>query len=285
MQEKFSIFIPIEIEKSGKTGEEKYSNMKFKGIASNPNHGMDKQGQWLDPAGFNLNQFLNEGTINWHHRWKDKPSAIIGQPTKASITKSNELYVEGVLYPSSPLAREVYDLAEVMEKDSPDRRMGFSIEGIPLATDPKDKNKIIKAKITNLAITPQPVCPGTRMEIIKGGLNDLEFESETDYLIDIMKDGIRYTVDKNLTIEKSNPTDSSSCHTQNAETAEQKDRVTTKESLEGAKKKKKRKEEGYLTKGELISELIFEYNLDEASCKRVYDLCLEIDKNILKKSI
>ena len=204
-QDKFSIFIPIEIEKSGKTGEDRYSDMKFKGIASNPNLGDDKQGQWLDPAGFDLNQFIKEGNINYHHLWKNSPLAIIGEPTSARITKGNELYVEGRLYKDSAIAREVYDLAEILEKNSTTRRLGFSIEGLPLATDPKNENRILKAKITNLAITPAPICPGTKMELIKGGFEDLQFanQDQSEFIIDIVQDGYRYTVDKNLTISKS----------------------------------------------------------------------------------
>ena len=71
-QDKFSIFIPLEIEKSGKTGEDRYKNMKIKGIASNPNLGRDKQNQWLDPSGFDFQEFLSKGFLNWHHLWKDK---------------------------------------------------------------------------------------------------------------------------------------------------------------------------------------------------------------------
>lgn len=296
-EEKFSLFIPIELEKSDKVGEERYKNMRFKGIASNPNEGLDKQGQWLDPSGFNLNQFVKEGTLNWHHRWKDKPTAIIGQPTHASINKSNELYVEGMLYASSQMARDVYDLAEIMEKDSPDRRMGFSIEGVPLVVDPKDKNRILKAKITNLAITPSPICPGTKMELMKGGLDDLEFENnETEYLIDITENGIRYTVDRQLVIQKSETGSASlstEAHTQVGETAEQKDRVTAKESLDRGDRKKKKdddeekkvanieKKSDYLTKSELCLNILSIFNqIDNNSVKRILNLSEEIEKSI-----
>lgn len=201
-EEKFSIFIPLEIEK-GNDGEDRYANMKFKGIASNPNEGYDKQGQWLDPRGFDLNDFIKSGTFNWHHRWKDKPTAIVGEPTRAEVTKSGELYVEGTLYKSSQVARDIYDLAEVLQADSPNRRIGMSIEGIPTMVDPKNKNRILKARLTNIALTPAPICPGTSMELIKGGLEDLQFEQKEDFLIDITdENGTRWTVDKNLQLEK-----------------------------------------------------------------------------------
>lgn len=202
-QHKFSIFIPLEIEKSSKTGEERYDNMKFKGIASNPNLGDDKQGQWLDPSGFDLNDFIKSGTFNWHHRWKDKPTAIVGEPTKAHVTRKNELYVEGTLYKSSQVARDIYDLAEVLQADSPNRRIGMSIEGIPTMVDPKNKNRILKARLTNIALTPAPICPGTSMELMKGGIDELQFETKEDLLIDVTDEhGVRWTVDSNLTLHK-----------------------------------------------------------------------------------
>lgn len=208
MTDKFNIFIPFEIEKSGKTGEDRYKNMKIKGIASNPNLGKDKQDQWLDPSGFDFTDFMKSGFLNWHHLWKDKPQAIVGEPTKASITKGNEFYIEGQLYSDSPVARELYDLAEVLQKNSKTRKLGFSIEGRPTLVDPNDKNRILKAKITQLAITPAPICPGTSMELMKGGLDERSYETEKDseYLIDITDDnGVRWTVDGDLNIEKGGP--------------------------------------------------------------------------------
>lgn len=202
-EDKFSVFIPLELEKAG-DGDDRYGNMKFKGIASNPNFGDDKQGEWLDPSGFQLEQFLREGTINYHHLWPDKPLTIIGEPTLAKVTKGNEFYIEGKLYKDSPVARDVYDLAEILEKNSETRRLGFSIEGKALARDPKNKGRITKAKITNCAITPAPICPGTKMELIKGGFDDLKFQEDGKELIIDVTDanGIRYTVDNDLNITK-----------------------------------------------------------------------------------
>src|SRR5690606_16803629 len=122
----------------------------------------------------------------------------------AKSTKGGGLYVEGTLWKSSPLARDVYDVAEVMEKDSDTRRMGFSIEGIPVERDPNNEKRILKARITNLAITPAPKNKGTRMELIKGGLDEIEYETQegSEYLVDVIDNGIRYQVTKDLEIIK-----------------------------------------------------------------------------------
>ena len=198
INDKFSFFVPIEIQKSDDAGEDRYANMRFKGIASSPNLGLDTQGQRLMPGGFDYKDFLEKGNINYHHNWKKDPLAIIGEPVSATVTKKNEFYVEGYLYPSNQLARNVYDAAQVLEKDSKTRRLGFSIEGRVMEVDSADPNLITRAKITNVAITSAPSCSGTKMEIFKGGLEDLEYEE-----IEVESEGVHYHVGKDSVIVKS----------------------------------------------------------------------------------
>ncbi len=286
-QNKFTVFVPIEFEKSSKTGEQRYDNMRIKGVASNPNTGKDKQGQWLDPAGFDLNDFLKSGNLNYHHLWKKNPLAIVGEPTAARITKANELYIEGVLYKDSSTAREIYDLGEILEKNSKTRRLGFSIEGIPLEVDPTDENKITKARITNVAITPNPVNYGTRMDLIKGGVEGIDFERDNDdFLIDVIQDGIRYTVDKNLNIEKSE-TAGYGGESGSASSAEEMDRVTTRESVEHGKlpkKKRKKKideDKKDFSKGEIVLKIFSLFKgIDKDSVLRIANLSQEIQKSL-----
>lgn len=278
-EDKFSIFIPLEIEKGSGTGEDRYANMKIKGIASNPNQGMDKQGQWLDPSGFDLSDFVKSGHLNYHHLWKDKPLTIVGEPTVARVTKNNELYVEGKLYKDSQVARDLYDLGEILEKNSDTRRLGFSIEGTVIKKDPLNKNRIIKSKITQLAITPAPICPGTKMELMKGGLDDLKFDDNEDqeFLIDIVDNGVRYTVDRNLQLVKAMVAG----ETTGRETADQSlsQEPLKQESIAGKKKKKKVAKQ-QLSKGEVFSHLVSEYDLDNESCKRVWELSQLIEKKM-----
>src|SRR5690606_2837507 len=56
---------------------------------------------------------------------------------------------------------------------SPDRRMGFSIEGKALDRDPLNPKRITKARITGVAITASPKNPNTLMSIVKGEYSDL----------------------------------------------------------------------------------------------------------------
>lgn len=204
----FRFFVPVEIEKAkDKTGKEV---MKIAGVASTADR--DSDGEVLDPSGFDLSYFLNNGFINWHHQAKNKPNAIIGEPTVAEI-KDGGLYVEGLLYPESNLAKEVYELAKGLEKSGSKRRLGFSIEGKVLERDSLDERFVKKAKITGLAVTPTPKNANTIVDIIKGNFNEIEkdeilqFEGTkanggTQNIIDITKpNGDRVVVDNSYNIK------------------------------------------------------------------------------------
>lgn len=175
----FKFYTPLEIKKS--KDEEGVEVMKIGGVASTMDE--DSDGEFLDPNGFVLDEFLEVGLVNWHHGAKDKPLTIIGEPSVAEI-RPQGLYVECNLYKSSPTAREVYELAEIMEKDSKKRRLGFSIEGSVLERKSEDKkspdyNIITKALITGLAVTHMPKNAKTFADIIKGKTNE-EIQEEED---------------------------------------------------------------------------------------------------------
>ena len=181
MQDKFSVWCEADIFKAidPVTGE---VTMKMGGIASTS--AKDSDGEYLDPNGFDVKPLLEKGLVNWHHRAKDQPQAIIGEPTTAKITPEG-LYIEAKLYPSSPLANEVYCLAETLEKDSSTRRLGFSIEGRVLKRRSNKKtsplyNMVDKAEITGVAITHQPKNPKTLASIIKGETDNSEEYSESE---------------------------------------------------------------------------------------------------------
>ena len=169
MDNKFRFWVPANIEKA--TDKDGKKIMKLGGIASCSAE--DSDGEELITDGFDISYLKSCGTINWHHQSKNSPAAIIGEPTKAEIRKDG-LFVEATLYPDSKIAREVYELAEVLEKNSKTRRLGFSVEGTALARDPNNQKKIIKAAITAVAVTHQPKNPKTLAEIIKGITDDEE---------------------------------------------------------------------------------------------------------------
>jgi len=168
VSEKFKFYTQATIEKA--VDKEGKTVMKMGGIASTADE--DADGEFLDPNGFVVDDFMSTGLVNWHHGVKNKPKMIVGEPTIAEI-RPEGFYVECLLYPSSEIAREIYETAEILEKDSNTRRLGFSIEGEVIERQSDDEDdalykKIKKANITGLAITHMPKNGKTFAQIIKG---------------------------------------------------------------------------------------------------------------------
>ena len=163
----FKFWTPLEITK-GKD-EKGEAIMKLGGIAST--FDKDADGEFLDPNGFDIDDFEKIGLVNWHHMAKDQPATIVGEPTRVEL-RPEGFYVETTLYPSSKVARDVWELAQTLAKDSKTRKLGYSVEGQVVERGSEDENHpdyniVKKAKITGLAITHMPKNPMTFAEIIK----------------------------------------------------------------------------------------------------------------------
>lgn len=281
MKSNFKFFVPIDSFEKAKDDNGKRI-MKIKGVASTTDE--DTDGEFMDPNGFQLDYFTDYGFLNWHHQVKNNPLAIVGEPTKAVI-KNNQFHVEGFLYDENPLAKQIYDLGEVLQKSSKKRRLGFSIEGKALERDILNKKRVTKACITGLAITPTPKNAQTLAEIVKGEIHedDLEFDLIKDesnggaiFIVDVTRPtGERVTVDSdfNIKVHKSLGTDSGS--------------ALIPESVEGSTKNlqtnKKNEDEdlGKIKKSEIFSsdlvkslvyEKILDYTDDLNSAEKVYNL-------------
>lgn len=278
-KKKFKFFVPCEISKSENDGEVK---MVFRGEASSNEEDTDKE--ILEPGGFILDKFIKSGFFNWNHKASTDPSAIIGEPTQVKIT-NNKLYLEGFLYPDSEKAIKVYKLGEVLEKNSPNRRLGFSIEGRALERDPHNPKRILKALITGCAITPTPKNPSTWMELVKGDIfnDDWEYDvitksedangGDIEYIVDVIDDdGIRRTVDSNFNIK-----------IQRAITTESIAPLTP-ESVECNRKKIKKanffeKKSGTFSKSQIFSEIFSIFTNDTEKAKEIYTLLKSIQEN------
>lgn len=179
IRDKFAFWCPIEKSEDldPTTGE---TIMKLGGIASTSDE--DSDGEFLDPKGFDIKPLVESGVVNWHHQAKGQPGAIIGEPIKAEI-RPEGLYIETKLYPSSKIACDVWELAKTLERDSKNRRLGYSIEGKVVKRKSNDVNspdykKIEKAIITGVAVTHQPKNPKTFANIIKGEIDELNDSDE-----------------------------------------------------------------------------------------------------------
>lgn len=170
---KFNFFIPASIKKSGENGE-----LKISGVSSSI--AVDSDGEILEPEGFDFTPLLEKGFYNWNHQAKKSAAAIIGRPTKAEVINGGrDFYTEGFLYKGSEEAQSVYALAQILENEDPERRLGFSIEGQALERDPINPKRITKARITGVAITHCPKNPNTLLSIVKGEYEEA-FQEEDD---------------------------------------------------------------------------------------------------------
>lgn len=163
----------------GETGSNGQPKMLIKGIASTAS--VDSQGESLDPRGFDLSNFK---WINWNHQGKDNPAAIIGEPTKAEITKANELYIEGELFEDMPMAKAVWQLMNSFAKSSSKKgNLCLSVEGKVLERNPNDHNHVTKSALTAVAICPTPINGDTWVGLLQKGYtenNDWQSNKEVE---------------------------------------------------------------------------------------------------------
>jgi hypothetical protein len=206
--EQLNFFVPaeIDIEKAGdNTGENRYKNMIVQGCASDESLDLDQQS--MEPNGFDLSIFKAAGMLNYEHQAKKSPKNFIGEPIEAEI-RNNKFFIKGKLWEKSPLARDLYDTVEIMKSSGSKRKLAWSIEGTPLAKDPRNPNRITKALITHVALTFMPKNANTWAEIVKGGTKSLFVvpEYEDDPQVEYLYKGIfgvnEYTLHKDFTITK-----------------------------------------------------------------------------------
>lgn len=285
MQETFSLFVPVDIIEKADAKKDKDGlpdELLIGGVVSSPHYGKDKDGQTLNPSGFDYRPLLDDGYLNLEHAYNKTKDAsmIVGEPTNAFV-KGNEFHIEGRLWKDNPKAVAMYKLGQILKKSGSSRKIGYSLEGVPTEFDPLDKNIVKAARITGIALTLSPKCKGTQM-LIKGG-EAYETQEGSEFLVDIVDDnGDRITVDKNLNISKAMQAGSitGTDTTDQALTQE----PLKEESIGAGYKKKKKKKSNIVnlefSKSEVFTHLINEYNMDIESCKNVWSLIAQIQKNI-----
>ncbi len=126
----------------------------IRGIASTEDE--DEDGEQMLQRGLDFGYFLDQGWFNYDHRVDD----VIGHPETA-VTTAKGLITEGILLEGIESADRIWAIAEGLKKAQSPRRLGMSIEGKVLE---RDGNKIVRAKVYNVALTPHPVNGGARFE-------------------------------------------------------------------------------------------------------------------------
>lgn len=201
----FNFFVKAEADSNGKKG--KYDNMFLFGEASNNTKDSDEE--ILEPSGYIIDNFIKNGTLNYEHQAKNSSRYIVGEPVQAEI-KNNRFFIKGKLWKGCEVAQDLWDTLHVMKENNSNRTLGWSIEGKAISRDPANPKRIIKALITNCALTFSPKNKNTWAQIAKGEYKDAYIEPEFDetanggseYLLDITKpDGTHITIDKEFNIK------------------------------------------------------------------------------------
>lgn len=141
----FKVFVEVEPELV-KSGHE--DKRIIRGYASTPT--ADRQGESLVQKGLDITDFVKSGWLNYDH----DNTIILGYPTDATRIDERGLWVEGELLKGVPMADQLWDLALSLQKSGAPRRLGFSVEGKVLE---RQGDTVVKAKIYNCALTPNPV--------------------------------------------------------------------------------------------------------------------------------
>lgn len=150
----FNLWAPLdlidedEVEKAG----DKAKVGTIRGIAST--EAQDADGEIVDQEGLDWDYFKSNGFLTYEHPMM--VANIVGEPRNVVHTDVDGVRataVEGILYLTDPMGKQVWGKACAMQKAGGKRRLGFSIEGSVIE---RDGSRITKAKVTSVAISPRP---------------------------------------------------------------------------------------------------------------------------------
>lgn len=147
MENDFTFCLPLDVVKSESSVVDEW---RIGGYASTPSE--DRQGDEILQRGLDISDFVNHGWFNYDHQ----SDIILGYPDKAKCEVNKKgFYVEGTLLKGISQAKSMWETALALKKSNSDRKLGFSVEGKILKRN--DSGQIVKAKVYNVAITPNPV--------------------------------------------------------------------------------------------------------------------------------
>jgi len=197
MSDKIRFGIPIDIIKSKNAkGDDVY---KFKGLAST--NDKDNQGETLLAKQFDLNDFKN---VNYNHQGAKDANAVLGEITSHNFDRAG-LNVEGELWGDMPMTPAVVSLMKRKAKQG--KKLQLSVEGQVLQrgankcskcgnslekssvctkckANTQGFNKIVKAKLTGVAVTLNPINGNTFCDLIEKGITNNEWlYSDEDELL------------------------------------------------------------------------------------------------------
>ena len=175
-EDDFRVYLPDVsfVEKSG--DEEAHDSRKMRGIMNTSS--LDRQDEHVLAKGLDLGDFLSHGHFNDNH--DQATSAIVGYPQKAFYKSNIELpngrkvdgwICEGYMLKGTKRADEIWELAKALSA-TPDRRLGFSIEG---KVQRRKNNVVEKATVRNVAVTNAPVNTDATWDVLAKSFCDADF--------------------------------------------------------------------------------------------------------------
>jgi len=155
----------------------------IRGYGSTPHE--DRQSETLLQKGLDISDFVKHGYFNYDH----DNSIILGYPYPTCKIDDNGFWIEGELLKGVPKSDDLWTLALALKKSDAPRKLGFSVEGKILE---RQGTKILKAKVYNVAVTPNPVNTNCTWEaMVKSfrglGDSDLIKTLEAGYEVDPTK--------------------------------------------------------------------------------------------------
>ena len=149
--DEFTVWAPACVEVLEKSGGVNIEETRpIGGWCSTEN--IDRQDEVVVAKGLDFSEFTAFGYFNDNH--KQDTSAVLGYPRVARLEKGR-WWTEGNLLVGYPPADKVWELAKSLKKSRAPRSLGFSIEGKVL--ERSSSNRIVRAKVRNVAITNAPV--------------------------------------------------------------------------------------------------------------------------------
>lgn len=152
----FNVWLP-DVEFIKGEDDDAFNSRRIKGTMSTSSE--DRQAERVLAKGLDFNPFLQHGHFNDNH--SQSTSAVVGYPEAAYYSKeikkgdktTDGWITEGYIIKGTKRADDIWELAKALA-GTPDRRLGFSIEGKVLR---RSNNVIEKAIIRNVAVTNAPV--------------------------------------------------------------------------------------------------------------------------------
>lgn len=148
----------------------------------------DRENEVILQRGLDFSEFLKSGYFNDNHA-KDV-AGIVGTPDPKALryvkkgevlpngetAPANGHWAEGWMLEGDRRAEDIWSKIQSLQK-SPNRRLGFSIEGAIQRRTGRDFKTIAKAKVRHVAITHCPVNMDTRLDVLAKSLGGDEAES------------------------------------------------------------------------------------------------------------